>query len=757
MPVELISFGEPYQDNNPDLLVTESARQALFACIKHNSFEVVELRKWTPNGGGVADVVVVDCINDQVPSRNDIGIKVREPLALVFHQGKTPEVRSLRKGFPNVLHLNPVHPTEPVSFCLYFQTWSAVERSWTPQKHLQRILWWLAETAKNSLHSEDQPLENIYFDSPFEIVLPPDYEVTILNRDQVLTFSAIKTSGDDFQVIRGKFVRKEDASDLNLSKIELLDIELPAVVHGTVDMIPNTLGKLNEHYSSRGVPFFERLVAIVNEKAKVGLVQDSTQRCLLIIRVPLLRNEGATPEKIEVKAFLTTLDLVGLGIKTGSLFRAPTDGRYYTVCNLGQREELVNDEWVQQEILPIELSNEVDRALARKYSGVSDDASNIKCTLMGVGALGGSMAELASKSGWGTWTFIDPDIVKAHNIMRHISKNCHIGHFKAEVVKKIVERNYQDGHYVADALNDSATNFSNEKVMTALNSSSLIIDATTTLEVPREISQVDEVSRSVSVFITPSGRDAVLLFEDDSRNIRLDALEPQYYRAIIDSEWGSQHLAGNQGSFSVGAGCRDMTAVISYESIQLAAAILTKQVRLHQSIPDPRITVWTGSDVDSSFIAQEVPVSSTIKEKSDGWTVVFDQHIKKQLKEMRLDHLPKETGGIIIGYIDQKLKTIYVVDVLPAPYDSKADYSGFTRGIAGLDDALTEIAKRTANIVGYVGEWHSHPKSSSAKPSSLDWTLIEKLSDVLAIEGMPALMMIVGVDTELSVTVRYQT
>jgi integrative and conjugative element protein (TIGR02256 family) len=119
-----------------------------------------------------------------------------------------------------------------------------------------------------------------------------------------------------------------------------------------------------------------------------------------------------------------------------------------------------------------------------------------------------------------------------------------------------------------------------------------------------------------------------------------------------------------------------------------------------------------------------------------------------------MSNLPNETGGIILGYIDQTLRHIYVVDVLNAPLDSEADRTGFTRGIEGLAVVLEKVRLRTANIVDYIGEWHSHPPFTSASPSSIDRSLIKQLADALELDGQPALMVIVGSAGEMSLSVK---
>jgi len=171
MPGDFMSFGEPYPGLNPDHLKLSLAKRTLAVCHDSKDFEVLELRHLELLNGGFAEIIVVDCINDQIGSKNPFGIKVRERLALLFppKENQMPEVRALRRDFPlNVLHLNYVGPRQPVGLCLYVDPWSAVERTWTPKKYLKRIFWWLTETAKGTLHLRDQPLERMYyFESPF--------------------------------------------------------------------------------------------------------------------------------------------------------------------------------------------------------------------------------------------------------------------------------------------------------------------------------------------------------------------------------------------------------------------------------------------------------------------------------------------------------------------------------------------------------------------------------------------------------------
>lgn len=47
-------------------------------------------------------------------------------------------------------------------------------------------------------------------------------------------------------------------------------------------------------------------------------------------------------------------------------------------------------------------------------------------------------------------------------------------------------------------------------------------------------------------------------------------------------------------------------------------------------------------------------------------------------------------------------------------------------------------------MVGYVGEWHSHPSNHSAMPSGHDLVQLLHLAFGMADDGLPALQLIVG-------------
>jgi hypothetical protein len=210
-----------------------------------------------------------------------------------------------------------------------------------------------------------------------------------------------------------------------------------------------------------------------------------------------------------------------------------------------------------------------------------------------------------------------------------------------------------------------------------VNEAHLVVDVSTTFEVLRTLALKDDIPRTVSLFLTPSGQASVMLIEDTDRQCRIDAIEGQYYRAILSSEWGSTHLQHNYGDRWVGGGCRDISVRMSSECIHVHAGILSRQLRQTALKGDARLCIWVSDEISGAMDAHEIELHSVVSIISGEWVVKYDQGLAQKLQHTRLQALPNETGGAIVGITDFKNKTIILVDVFPEPIDSKSSPASF--------------------------------------------------------------------------------
>ena len=723
----------------------ESAVHSLAAIHEHPDFEVVECRL-LGHDKAASEIIVVDCKCDGVPTRNSVGIRYRERLGLRFFSDgdQLPEVRALREDFPYTGHQYDVVSGEPVSLCLYFESWSEARRTWTPQKHLARIQWWLAETANGTLHRDDQLVEQIYFRSRFELVLPENFESQTEEADQVLVVKPRRSPArrEDSPILVGRMVSATEAEKKANGSIQCVALTLPPIVHGPIERIPVCLGALHDQMASRGAPIAQRLkTQIQKQTGEAGIGAQENTYILLVLRIPITRTAGGKPEAVESKGFIVNATLAKLGVACGALM-PPHEGICYRDVSLGTETSGEQTDWRDIAIEPLEILQSFTAELAQRTSGLTSRGP--RGVLTGVGALGSCIAAIWQREAWGRWSFIDPDILKPHNLARHTGLESQVGWPKVDVAWSLGASILWSEFFQESRIHAWATDFGNPQVCDALESAELVVDATTTLEVPRELASRDSLKRVASVFVTPSGLDGVLMIEDVHRETRIDCLEPQYYRAIVNERWGENHLLGKSRALRVGAGCRNLSAVISNELIALHGATLARHIRLNFEYEQPSVKVWRCDAESGGLSAEVVVLHQVLSERLNGLRIVWDEGIRQRVRQLRTENLPNETGGVLLGYFDLPKASIYLVDVLPAPADSQGDPSGFTRGIDGLSADVKRISERTGGIVGYVGEWHSHPLGSSARPSTADMSQMASLACALHRDGLPALMLIVG-------------
>lgn len=729
---------------DPKNIQHPEARNLLAACLCHPDFEVIELRKLEINTYSRADVIVVDCCDGTIPSRNSVGIRNRERLALFYCSGFPHEVRALRRDFPVTLHQNHILSGEPASLCLYFEPWSAVERDWTPQRHLERILWWLRETALGTLHRSDQPLEYLYFTPPYDIVLPPNFLEKTATDGQLLSFFPIQCPGTKPRIIWGDFIQDSLVKKYNLPFGDFLVISPQPLNHGPVQRHPQTLGEFHDQFKERGSEIIGDIkAALRNKVTSAGIEKQTDVSTLLLVITSVRRAPDQPPERSETQAFFIHADIATIGIASGALIDG-RNGKFYVDYSIGETESAEKNKWQDFVIEPIGVKIAVTPEFSRNASDVLSEKAQFRGVLAGVGALGSVLADFWAREGWGEWTYVDDDYVFPHNVVRHIARNEHIGRSKVETVRDLTNGIYYPGQISNIAIHAKISDRSNERLAEMLTSADLIVDATTTLEVPRDLSVQESAPRTASVFLTPSGHGSVLLIEDHEKSVPLHALESQYYRAVLNAMWGANHLKGHAGELWVGAGCRDISAVISYELVQLHGSMLARQLRKLAAKDESQMRVWELDDASGTLTSYNLPVSKVIIEQHGKWCVVWDNDLRDKFFAMRAHSLPNETGGIILGYFDQKLKMLHLVDALPAPSDSESSVNGFTRGTKGLREDHEECLRRTAHVVDYVGEWHSHPRGVTACASELDMDLIAHLSTMMAQAGLPAIMIIVG-------------
>lgn len=283
------------------------------------------------------------------------------------------------------------------------------------------------------------------------------------------------------------------------------------------------------------------------------------------------------------------------------------------------------------------------------------------------------------------------------------------------------------------------------RTMAAAASSSPVLDISASVAVERYLARdFESPARKVSIFLNPSGTDGVMLCEDDERRCPLDWLEMRYYRELATRPGLQEHMNPARGQLRYARSCGDVSSVLAQDLVALHAATGVRACRRALGVKSPSILLWRTNQANVGIEHLDIEPSPALEQRVGDWIVVTDQGLMDKVARERAAKLPSETGGVLIGARDMKHRIVYVVESLPSPPDSTEWPTVYIRGKQGLKRRIEEIRRATGDHLGYVGEWHSHPRGHTPSPSSDDRRAFQWLSDILASEGLPATMLIVG-------------
>lgn len=737
MTSDFLDWGVSIPKDEPDPFRDGRMRALLRACNAHADINVVELRRL--EHPFVAEIIVADVGDGAVSPGNDAGIHRIERIALLYRTGaRFPfEARPLRKSFPRALHQYSTGDQGPPSLCIMEGDWELAEHRFTPEALLETLLAWLEKTADGTIHGADRGLEPVFYSLGQCLMLPPDFAEALSDPSKELAFV------DAWEWERGVTYRTRIVASASPARAphRILIMDAAPIAHLPLSSPPSSLGSLEELLVAKGSSLMPGLAKSVQEAFRRccnANIQPGQGRIILIVRLPRLRDGEVV--SIDSMGFRIDCDLVALGLKIQALGRYGENDTVQPVLILGEGPRWPEKGWQDIEVLHIDVSRSLDRDEAKRWSGIED--GEFRGVIAGVGALGSALIDIWSRSAWGHWDYIDPDVLAQHNVVRHVGTQDQVGLPKVEAAKRHARRTLGFADPDVKALQNRASDLDTEAVHACLKRGDLLIDASTTIQVTRSWSGAD-LPRGMATFLTPSGDGCVLLAEDSSREIRGASLEAQYYRAIIQQDWGAVHLEAKGRPLRSGAGCRDVSVVLGYDQVLRSASLLAGQIRNRSMLSGASIDVWESSS-DGSIRHIEVAARRTFSKKVGDWEIIWDEGLCEQLLGERANSLPLETGGILLGVVDFKLNTIHLVDGRSAPKDSVSTEADFQCGSCGVQEDITEAQRRTAGMVLWIGAWHSHPQGVKAVPSIQDQELLSHLCTRLGAHGLPAVMLIAG-------------
>lgn len=655
----------------------------------------------------------------------------------------TPEILALREDFPQVPHLNIRQSDYPRSLCLYDEPYDEVRLRWTPVQFLTRLSGWLRDTAEGTLHRQDQALEPLLMpEDPYTLII----HLGVLDNQEktMFTWVSVLQLQDDSRWPTALVTKAVDSAEITHL---LTVIPAPPQTHGVIGRLPRSFYELHQFLESTGIDLLDAWRHLLLESRKqpgISAIDEIIGRTevILLLSLPKRRTEEGDVETVEYRAFVCEdASTHRIGEEIG-IWKTTNDG----LGVLLETDETKNGSNIK--LRPANCTFVCQRDDLTRFAGTENDPQrNFVC--VGVGALGSQVLSNLARMGLGTWTVVDSDVLLPHNIGRHALTRACVGKWKsssmADMINEIVEDRSAATGIPANVLKPGTCG---EELDQALQRADVVVDMSTSVAVARWLSNDSPSSaRRVSLFLNPAGTDLVLLAEDADRQVTLDCLEMQYYRQLISRpDLYKNHLGVPNGGVRYGNTCRDVSSRISQDAIATMAGIGSRALRLVVCDQNARITIWRSRDRWFGIDTDDIDVQAVVKINSADWTIVTDKYVQRKALDLRNAKLPNETGGILVGSFDAQRRLLYIVDVLPAPPDSKESPAAFERGVEGLPAKRKEINEISAGWLDYVGEWHSHPAGCSCNRSPADCRQCNWIAGNMQIEGLPGLMMIVNGD-----------
>lgn len=693
-----------------------------------------------PLGAPYSEIVIFET-EPVIPQSPLYGIKKREQLAVIFSEpdDQLPAALSLRKDFcRDAPHLNLGRRGDFASLCWTDAPWHEEKHRWSALRFIQRLRQWLSLTSEGKLHRDDQPLEPLLMGVQGTIILPTGAYDNSQQTPEPL-FCYLTTERGQRPILVAEPVQRAGGQPAQYVAIRLGSTD--PVTHGVIQWAPQNLQELHDLVAPHGLDLIATLSKHIRSwAANKELLQ---REPIFLIQAPKKRTEDGAVETKDPWAFLVFGKSLGeVGESLGVIVRTPT--------GYGQLLFTPPDASKASSI-PLALLQpytHLDRQMAQICNGITDaSSSTTEIVAIGAGALGSQVFLNLARSGFGKWVIVDDDALLPHNLARHALVGG-VGYAKSVLVSMVGNELLQTADFARPLAANILAQNSSPELEQALNQSSLVLDMSASIPVARHLARERKgaAARRASLYLSPSGRDLVLLAEDASRKLKLDALEMQYYRALITREELAEHLSQPAGRVRYGRTCRDLSLVLSQEDVALHSAIGARAVRTVTSQPDQAfIRIWRASD-DMQVQAFDIPISPTIELAIPpaGWTLCTDQHVMDKVRAIRAAKFPNETGGVLIGTVDSERKIVYVVDCLPSPKDSIETPGSYVRGTEGLEACIQFVRQATGGEVDYIGEWHSHPKGYSPRPSNDDRVLFKWIEGYVSADEHPSVMLIVG-------------
>lgn len=373
--------------------------------------------------------------------------------------------------------------------------------------------------------------------------------------------------------------------------------------------------------------------------------------------------------------------------------------------------------------------------------------------LLGAGALGSQVAVHLVRAHVGRMQLVDNRKVSPGVLVRQDFVDADIDEFKALALARRL-RAIDDSVVIEATTTDAHRLFSDDAEAT---SADLIVDATANVALAERIERHRRATPQHPPLVTmlvgsKAARGMALVSPvgypgagaDLLRKAKIITCTDATLRPFADDFFPDPPRAEH---FQPEPGCSEATFTGSNAHLAALAGTLLLHAQRHLGGTHASVTLFD-LGLDAAAQLKTVPVSpDTVTETADYTVRIAPSVIRECRAEARLMARLREpgveTGGVLLGEIDDASQVIWISMAAGPPPDSHASATAFVCGVEGVDDLVACHDKRTRGAVRFLGLWHTHPYGA-ATPSHMDQRGMAELLVPVAKAPRRALLMILG-------------
>lgn len=398
---------------------------------------------------------------------------------------------------------------------------------------------------------------------------------------------------------------------------------------------------------------------------------------------------------------------------------------YITEINAHQDSDEIFEHGDDEPVVPATHISTVTPTLLRSLSN-ADQADNL--SVLGCGSVGSKAATHWARSGQTVSVLADNRILMPHNLARHELGADKLFENKAQALAgKLEGLGSRPAVVKANIINSLAENGARAELIPRGTRS--VLNATASLAVRDALyGQIpkSEVARLYEAALFAEGQAGYLLAEGKRHNPSHGDLMAELY-ATMDVEQ-NKLMFGKDSQLAVvatGQGCGSLTMKMNDARLSAMTAMISEHLTAEISNPDNDGAIWFGKhSIDNHATTwshtrvrafEILPIMNM-----PDWTARISPRVIESMKAEAKRYSTVETGGVILGIANSRLKTITIVDLIDAPDDSKRTKNTFELGVKGLQSSIERRFRGSGEQLFDLGTWHTHLKDSGPSPTDIN-------------------------------------